>query len=131
MSARVTLPPYKQGLNFATSTTASFAFENEPYLRFLGCEKSKLDYSNVPEKLAAQWHTFVIATIIFRLVYYWGIVPFRVFKNTFVDRVPGPMTLPFFGNMRCTKNSFISNLTSTTRNTEMCLVRSCSAVDPP
>ena len=58
------------------------------------------------------------------------LVPIRVFKNTFGDRVPGPMT-SIYRKHAMHKGLLHLQIDSTIRNTEMCLVRSCSAVDPP
>ena len=58
-----------------------------------------MDVVNLYEQVASQWWTIAIATLIIVVVYAWGIAPFRVLKNTFGDKVPGPTPLPFIGNM--------------------------------
>ena len=58
-----------------------------------------MDFSSFFEQLASQWWTVGIATLAVLVVYSWGIAPFRVLKNVFGDKVPGPTALPFIGNM--------------------------------
>jgi len=58
-----------------------------------------MDFFNLYEQVASQRWTIAIATLIILVVYAWGIAPFRVLKNAFGDKVPGPTALPFIGNM--------------------------------
>ena len=58
-----------------------------------------MDFFSLLEQVLPQYQTIAIASIVTLVVYFWGIAPFRTLKNTFGDKVPGPMPLPFIGNM--------------------------------
>lgn len=58
-----------------------------------------MDLLTLIEQFISQWWTIAVATLIIFSVYSWGIAPFRVLKNAFDHKVPGPTALPFIGNM--------------------------------
>lgn len=58
-----------------------------------------MDLLTLIEQFISQWWTIAVATLIIFSVYSWGIAPFRVLKNAFDDKVPGPTALPFIGNL--------------------------------
>ena len=89
-----------------------------------------MDLLTLIEQFISQWWTIALATLIIFSIYSWGIAPFRVLKNAFDDKVPGPRALPFIGNMldavnikvRCNCKS-----TSTTKDMGTCLACTCWA----
>ena len=58
-----------------------------------------MEFFSLFEQVLSQYQTIAIASVVTLFVYFWGIAPFRILKNTFGDKVPGPMPLPFIGNM--------------------------------
>ena len=58
-----------------------------------------MDFLKLREEVFSQYWTTAIATIVVLFVYFWGIAPFRTLKKILGDKVPGPMPLPFIGNM--------------------------------
>ena len=58
-----------------------------------------MDLFKLFEEVFSQYWTTTIATIVILFVYFRGIAPFRTLENICGDQVPGPMPLPFIGNM--------------------------------